>query len=85
MQQFIIDENDKQISLIALVVIGIGALFLGTILTPTFATVPPGHTGYPGKGGNPHQPGGPILITCIVGIAALAMLAISTNSERGLA
>jgi hypothetical protein len=60
----------KQISLIALVVIGIGAL--GTILTPAFATLPPGHTGNPGTWGNPgtgnpHQPGGPILITCIVG------------------
>jgi hypothetical protein len=54
----------KQISLIALVIIGIGAL--GTILTQAFATVPPGHTG---EGGNPHQPPfkGPILITCIVG------------------
>jgi hypothetical protein len=63
----------KQISLIALVVIGAGALFLGTILTPAFATVP-GHTGNPGTWGNPgtgnpHQPPfkGPILITCIVG------------------
>ncbi|MFZ0515185.1 MAG: hypothetical protein WAM14_26545 [Candidatus Nitrosopolaris sp.] len=58
----------KQISLIALVVIGIGALSLGTILIPAFATVPPGHTGNPGTG-NPHQPPfkGPILITCIVG------------------
>jgi hypothetical protein len=65
----------KQINLIALVVIGIGALFLGTTLTPAFATVPPGHTGNPygggnpGTGGNPHQPPfkGLILITCIVG------------------
>jgi hypothetical protein len=61
----------KQISLIALVVIGIGAL--ETILTPAFATVPPSHNGNqygewgnPGTG-NPHQPKGPILITCIVG------------------
>jgi hypothetical protein len=43
----------KQISLIALV-IGIGPL--GTILTPAFATVPPGHTGEWGNPGNPHQP-----------------------------
>jgi hypothetical protein len=62
----------KQISLIALVVIGIGALFLGTILTQAFAIVPAGHTGNQGSGGNPgagnpHPPGGPILITCIVG------------------
>jgi hypothetical protein len=59
----------KQISLIALVVIGIGALFLGTTLTPAFATVPPGHTGGNPGSGNPHQPPfkGPILITCIVG------------------
>jgi len=60
----------KQISLIALVVIGIGALFLGTILTSAFATVPLSHTGNPrGEGGNPQQPPfkGPILITCIVG------------------
>ena len=65
----------KQISLIALVVMGIGALILGTILTPAFATVPPGRTGNPhGEGGNPgtgtpHQPPfkGPILITCIIG------------------
>jgi hypothetical protein len=58
----------KQISLIALVVIGIGAL--GTILTPAFATVPPSHNGNQhGEWGtgNPHQPKGPILITCIVG------------------
>jgi hypothetical protein len=43
----------KQISIIALLLIGIGAL--GTILTPAFATVPPGHTG---EGGSPggHQP-----------------------------
>jgi hypothetical protein len=61
----------KQISLTALVLIGIGALFLGTILAPAFATVPLGRTG---EGGNPgtgnsHQPPfkGPILITCIVG------------------
>jgi hypothetical protein len=64
----------KQISLIAPVVIGIRALFLGTSLTQAFATVPPGHTGNPYGGGNsgtgnPHQPPfkGPILITCIVG------------------
>jgi hypothetical protein len=38
----------KHISLIALAVIGIGAL--GTILTPAFATVPPDHTA---EGGNP--------------------------------
>jgi hypothetical protein len=62
----------KQISLIALVVIGIGALFLGTILTPAFATGYTGNThgegGKPGTG-NPQQPPfkGPILITCIVG------------------
>jgi hypothetical protein len=59
----------KQISLIGLVVIAIGAL--GTILTPAFATAPPGHTGEGGNPGtgNPHQPPfkGPILITCIVG------------------
>jgi hypothetical protein len=59
----------KQISIIALVVIGIGAL--GTILTPAFATVLPSHTGNQhGEWGNPgnlHQPKGPILITCIVG------------------
>ena len=35
----------KQISLNAPVVIGIGALFLGTILTPVFPTVPPSHSG----------------------------------------
>ena len=58
----------KQISLITLVVVGIGAL--GTILMPAFAT---GYTGnIHGEGGNPgtgnpHQPKGPILITCIVG------------------
>lgn len=65
----------KQISLIALVVIGIGALSLGTTLTTTFATVQPDHNGnLHGEGGNPgtgnsHQPPfkGPILITCIVG------------------
>jgi hypothetical protein len=63
----------KQISLIALVVIGIGTLLLGTILTPAFATVSSDHTGNShGEGGNPgtgnpHQPKGPILITCIVG------------------
>ena len=65
----------KQISLIALVITGIGTLFLGTILTQAFATVPPGHTGNAhGVGGNrvtgnPQQPPfkGPILITCIVG------------------
>ncbi|MGC2572037.1 MAG: hypothetical protein WA364_11050 [Candidatus Nitrosopolaris sp.] len=65
----------KQISLIAPVVIGIGALFLGIILTPVFATVPPSHSGnLHGEGGNlgtgnAHQPPfkGPILITCIVG------------------
>jgi len=65
----------KQISLIAPVVIGIGALFLGTILTPVYATVPPSHSGNShDEGGNtgtgnPHQPPfkGPILITCIVG------------------
>ena len=55
----------KQISLIALVVIGLGALSLGTILTQAFATVPPGHTGNPGTGNPPFK--GPILITCIVG------------------
>jgi hypothetical protein len=64
----------KQISLVGLVVIGIGALFLGTTLTTAFATVSPDHDGNPhGEGGNPgtgsHQPPfkGPILITCIVG------------------
>ena len=58
----------KQISLIALVVIG----SLGTTLIPAFAI---GYTGNThGEGGNPgtgntHQPPfkGPILITCIVG------------------
>jgi hypothetical protein len=49
----------KQISLIPLVVIGIGAL--GTILTPAFATVPPGHGewGNPGTGSRPDGTIGP--------------------------
>ncbi len=65
----------KQISLIALVVIGIGTVFLGMSFTPAFATVQAFHSvNLRGEGGNqetgyPHQPGtkGPILITCIVG------------------
>jgi hypothetical protein len=50
----------KQISLIAIVAIGIGALFLGTSLAPAFATVPAGCTGNahaPGATGNAHAPG----------------------------
>ena len=49
----------KQISLITVAAIGIGALFLGTNLPPTFATVPPGCTGdphsVPGVTGDPHN------------------------------
>ncbi|MGA9154324.1 MAG: hypothetical protein WBZ36_27390 [Candidatus Nitrosopolaris sp.] len=58
----------KQISLITLVLIGMGTLFLGTMLASAFATESAGRTGNPGTG-NPHQPPfkGPILITCIVG------------------
>ncbi len=32
----------KQISLVAIIAIGIGVLFLGTVIAPVFATVP-GH------------------------------------------
>ena len=48
----------KQISLIALVVIGIGAIFVGTSLVPAFAdpgNVPP--STIPGCTGNPHGEG----------------------------
>jgi hypothetical protein len=53
----------KQISLIAIVAIGIGVLFLGTLLAPVFATVPADCTGDPHNGfrnpdtGNPHVGG----------------------------
>jgi len=50
----------KQITLITIVTIGIGALFLGTVLAPVFATVQAGCTGNPhvntGATGNPHLP-----------------------------
>ena len=52
----------NQISLIAMAAIGIGALFLGTVLAPVFATVPTDCTGDPHNGfrnpdtGNPQLP-----------------------------
>ncbi len=60
----------KQIILIVLVVIGIGTLSLGTMLTPAFATVQAHDEGGNRETGAPHQSGttkGPILITCMVG------------------
>jgi hypothetical protein len=53
----------KQISLIAIVAIGIAAVLIGTSHAPAFATVPGGCTGDPhGEGvnpgtGNPHGEG----------------------------